>query len=154
MLHDVEHPNVTDMRSMWNIDLLCGPSPLSRAVSPPLFTVLLPSATAVLDNKESNLPSAHWRRHIAPVLTEKCGARATEQCNWRGTGLESDCSRSGSRLGYGRTLLTDRRRGTCDLVIFFLLPFSLIFLPLSKVYVAAFTSLSRLLLVLLCQPCD
>lgn len=136
MLCNVEYPNITDvatMRFMRNIDLLWCP-PLLSAVVSSLRIVQIPSETTILDNKESNLPSAHWRQHIALILTGKCGARATEQCNWRGS-----WSRSGSRLGAGRTLLTDKRHGTCDLGFFFV-PF---FLPLHKVHVVAFPSLSR-----------
>lgn len=110
---------VVTMRQMQNIDLLWCPPLLSAAVSL-LFIVQIPSETTIFDNKESNLPSAHWRQHIGLILTGKCGARATEQCNWRGS-----WSRSGSRLGAGRALLTDKRHRTCDLgfCFVFLLPF-------------------------------
>lgn len=97
-----------------NIDLLWCPSLLSVAVSP-LFIVLIPSATPIWDNKESNLPSAHWRQHIGLILTGKCGARATEQCNWRGS-----CSRSGSRLRARRAQFTDKRHSESDLEVFLL----------------------------------
>lgn len=113
-----------------NIDLLWCPSLLSVAVSP-LFIVLIPSATPIWDNKESNLPSAHWRQHIGLILTGKCGARATEQCNWRGS-----CSRSGSRLRARRAQFTDKRHSERDLEVFLLrfrsFFFFSFFLPLSK----------------------
>lgn len=123
MLCNVEYPNITNvvtMRFMQNIDLLRCPPLLCAAVSS-LFIVQIPSETTILDNKESNLPSAHWRQHIGLILTGKCGARATEQCNWRGS-----WSRSGSWLGTGRALLTDKRHEACDLgfyYFFFFPPF-------------------------------
>lgn len=107
---------------MQNIDVLWCPPLLSAAVSA-LFIVQIPSEKTILDNKGSKLPSARWRQHIGLFLTAKCGARATEQCNWRGS-----WSRSGSRLGAGRALLTDKRHGTCDLGFFFSRSFFICFL--------------------------
>lgn len=122
------------MRLSRNIDLLRSPPLLSAAVSS-LFIVQIPSETTILDNKESNLLSAHWRQHIGLILTGKCGARAAEQCNWRGS-----WSRSGSRLGAGRAPLTDKRHKTSDLGFIFcsFLYFAPSFRPLCKVHVFCF----------------
>lgn len=152
MVYNVECPNITGvvtMRFMWNIDWLWCPSLLSVAVSP-LFIVLISSATPIWDNKESNLPSAHWRQHIGLILTGKCGARATEQCNWRGS-----CSRSGSRLGARRARLTDKRHGTWPwsfllrfrsfFFLSFFLPLSKFTLPRSRLCLACFLYFSAIL---------
>lgn len=130
------------MYFIFNFFVVWYPFLLSTAASP-VFIVPFLSVTRLLDNKESNLQSVHWWRYIGLILMGKCGARATEQCNWRGS-----CSRSGSRPGAGRALLAHKRHGACDLG--FSLPFSVFFIPLTAYFMFPFfTHISWLLPILL-----
>lgn len=97
-----------------------------------LIIVHIPSETTILDNKGSNLPSARWRQHIGLILTGKCRARATEQCNWRGS-----WSRSGSDWVLGEPDSMTKNMEHVTLGFFFFCPHFRLFL--SSSHLANFT---------------